>query len=133
MSDLGTKRRILILDDEEMVGEITCHMLNHLGYQTTLVDEGGKAVELYQQEFCDGEPYDLVIMDLVVPGGMGGKEAVQAILAIDPSATVMASSGFANDPVMTDYADYGFVGVINKPFSMEVLQGVLEAFGPPSD
>lgn len=128
MSNISTKGKVLILDDEEMVGEITCHMLSYLGYQATLVAEGELAVTEYQQKFRDGEPYDLVIMDLMVPAGMGGKEATREILAINPAARVIVSSGLGTDPVMTDYADYGFAGTLNKPFNLDILQSSLEMF-----
>lgn len=128
MSGIGSKGKVLILDDEEMVGELTSHMLSHLGYQSTLVKEGGMAVSEYQQKLHEGEPYDLVIMDLLVPMGMGGKEASRKILAIDPAAKIVVSSGLRADPVMTDYADYGFAGAIPKPFDLGMLQDSLDAF-----
>lgn len=114
------------MDDEEMVGEIACQMLIHLGYQATHVLDGQEAVDEYISQFKAGKPYAVVIMDLTIPGGMGGKEAVAEILAVDPSAKVLVSSGYSTDPIMTNYSDYGFSGVINKPFDLMAIKGVLE-------
>lgn len=100
-----------------------------MGYQATLVKEGGIAVSEYQCKLEAGERYDLVIMDLVMPLGIGGKEATREILAMDPAARVIASSGCSVDPVMRDYADYGFVGAINKPFDLDMQQDSLGALG----
>ena len=125
MSEKNVKGKILIMDDEEMVGEIACQMLAHLGYSAVHVKDGRSAVEEYIRLRKAGDPFDVVIMDLTIPGGMGGKEAVVEILAVDPAAKVIVSSGYSTDPIMTNYGEYGFVGVINKPFDLASIQKIL--------
>lgn len=115
------------MDDEEMVGEIACQMLAHLGYEARHVKDGRSAVDEYVRLYKDGNPFDIVIMDLTIPGGMGGKEAVIEILAADSAAKVLVSSGYSTDPIMTNYSDYGFVGVINKPFDLASIKSKLES------
>lgn len=116
------------MDDEDMVGEIACQMMSHLGYDATHVKDGQTAIEIYVEKLADGAPFDVVIMDLTIPGGMGGKEAVKEILAKDPKAKVLVSSGYSTDPIMTNFAEYGFSGVINKPFDLNSIKETLEAF-----
>jgi len=118
------------MDDEDMVGEIACQMMIHLGYDAMHVKDGKVAVEEYVRNFKSGEPFDVVIMDLTIPGGMGGQEAVVEILAVDPDAKVLVSSGYSTDPIMTNYSDYGFAGVINKPFDLASIKETLKSFCP---
>jgi CheY-like chemotaxis protein len=121
------KRKILVMDDEEMIGEIACQMLTFLGYEATHVLDGEAAIQLYREHLENGAAFDVVIMDLTIPGGMGGKEAVSEILALDPRAKVLVSSGYSNDPSMTHYSDHGFCGHIDKPFDMTSLKTAIEA------
>ncbi len=127
MTETEKKRRVLIMDDEEMIGEIACQMLEHLGYEGQHVVDGEAAIAEYSRCFNDNDPYDIVIMDLTIPGGMGGKEAVVKILEVDPAAKVLVSSGYSNDPIMTQFTEYGFTGVINKPFDLSSIKCTLEA------
>lgn len=127
MTDTSTKGKILIMDDEEMIGEIACQMLAHLGYEAKHVLDGKEAIDEYGRGIQEGKPYDVVIMDLTIPGGMGGKDAVQGILELDPKAKVLVSSGYSNDPIMTQYQDYGFTGVINKPFDLASISSALDS------
>jgi PAS domain S-box-containing protein len=113
--------RILIMDDEEMIRNISKKMLRRLGHEVDTVEGGRQAIKAYRQAMAAGRCYDLVIMDLTIPGGMGGKEAATELLALDPNASLLVSSGYSNDPVMADFAAYGFAGVIAKPFLMEDL------------
>ncbi len=114
--------RALVVDDEEMVRKVLTEMLGISGYAVDTADEGGAGKEKYLTAMKDGTPYDFVIMDLTIPGGMGGKEAVKAILAIDPDAKVLATSGYSTDPIMAQFIDYGFKGRILKPFKLMDLQ-----------
>jgi DNA-binding NarL/FixJ family response regulator len=95
-----------------------------------LAKDGEEAIEIYRQLMATGKAVDLVIMDLTVPGGMGGKESIEKLLEIDPQVKVIVASGYSNDPVMANYSDYGFKGVISKPFLInelsEVINEVLE-------
>lgn len=118
--------KLLIMDDEEIVRDIAAHMLKYLGYSVELAIDGKEALKIYTQAAEKGEPFDAVIMDLTIPGGMGGKEAMDHLLLLDPKIKVIVSSGYANDPIMADFRKYGFKGVIPKPFSMEELSKTLD-------
>ena len=80
---------------------------------------------MYKKARESGQPFDVVIMDLTIPGGMGGKEAIKKLLEIDPYAKVIVSSGYATDPIMSDYKKYGFSAVVTKPYSVEQLEKIL--------
>ncbi len=114
------------MDDEEIVGDIAKQMLVFLGYDVVLVKEGKEAVELYKTGLEGGDRFNIVIMDLTIPGGMGGREAVNEILAFHPGAKVVVSSGYTNDPVMSHFKEYGFSGAIAKPFDMQSLKKIIE-------
>ncbi len=115
------KGRILVMDDEEIVRNTIGDMLVDIGYTVEFAMEGSEAIRKYKEAKLSGRPYDIVIMDLTVPGGMGGKDAVKEILKFDPSARVVVSSGYSNDPVMANYQIYGFSGVITKPYELKKL------------
>ena len=101
-------------------------MLVFLGYDVVLVKDGREAVSRYKSELQSGDRFQIVIMDLTIPGGMGGKEAVGEILAVDPEAKVIVSSGYTSDPIMVHYQEYGFSGAIAKPFDMQSLKNIVE-------
>lgn len=133
MGSADGKKKILIMDDEVMIGEIACQMLSFLGYAAMHVTNGDAAILAYKQHLERNEAFAAVIMDLTIPGGMGGKEAVVEILAMDPQAKVLVSSGYSNDPIMTHFSDYGFCGLIEKPFDMHSIQAAVEAvFSSPA-
>ena len=110
--------RILVMDDEDMITKMAGRILARLGYEADFARDGHEAVELYRQAITSDSPFDAVILDLTVRGGMGGEEAVQQLLKIDPSANAIVSSGYSDSPVMHDFADYGFCGVVVKPYSL---------------
>ncbi len=114
-------KRILIMDDDEMIREIGQLMLENLGYTVLLANDGETAIELYQTALHSQEKIDLVIMDLTVLSGMGGKEAIKQIQAIDPQVKALVSSGYSNDPVMANFKDYGFSGAVSKPYNQNEL------------
>ena len=118
--------RVLVMDDEEIVTELAQAMLAELGYAAECAKNGFEAVELYRKRMQEGAPFSAVIMDLTVPGGMGGTEAVKLLLSIDPRAKAIVSSGYSNDPVMANYRDYGFVGVLRKPYKMHEMSTILQ-------
>ncbi len=103
--------------------------MSQMGYEVELVQDGKTAVELYRKAMSEGRPFDAVIMDLTVPGGMGGKEAIKELLSVDPDIKAIVSSGYSTDPVMALPDEYGFKGVVSKPYYAtdlyEVLQKVL--------
>jgi PAS domain S-box-containing protein len=126
------KGRVLVMDDEDMILTVAGNMLSHLGYEAVFAGDGMEAIELYRQGIETGNPVDIVIMDLTIPGGVGGKEAARKLMAIDPQAKVVVSSGYSNDPVMAHYRDYGFVAVINKPFKLKEFADLLHRTVPGS-
>src|SRR3972149_4833894 len=95
--------RVLIMDDEKIVRDIAGKILSHLGHDVTVTREGMEAIDLYKKAKEAGKPFDVVIMDLTIQGGMGGKEAIKELLGIDPEAKVIVSSGFSNDPIMANF------------------------------
>jgi PAS domain S-box-containing protein len=118
-------KKILIMDDDQTVREIAAAMLTFIGCNIDEAANGEDAIALYIKAKQGDTPFDIVIMDLTIPGGMGGKEAIAALLAVDPKAKVIVSSGYANDPIMANYQEYGFCGVLPKPFKMDDLKRVL--------
>ena len=116
---------ILVMDDDEMICDIVKDVLEDAGHRAEIVPNGTLALDRYRQAVKAGTPFDLVILDLTIPGDIGGKEVVKQILCLHPQAKVIVSSGYADDPVMANYADYGFKGVISKPYSLDKLSGVL--------
>lgn len=109
-----------------MVRELVGRMLFKLGYEPVLAREGREALELYAQAQNSGEPFAAVILDLTIPGGMGGMEALQHPLAQDPRTKALVSSGYADHPIMASYRDYGFQGIIAKPYNISGLSEILQ-------
>ncbi len=117
--------KILVMDDDEAIREVTEKILMELGYEVGSAADGAETIALYQNAAKSGTPFNAVIMDLTIPGGMGGKEAIQQLLQIDPKVTAIVSSGYSNDPIMSEYEKYGFRGVATKPYRIEKLSWVL--------
>lgn len=117
--------RILFMDDEELIRRAVPRMLSASGYEVECAVDGSEAIEKYKSAIAAGSPYDIVIMDLTVSGGMGGKEAIQELLDIDPDVKVIVSSGYSNDPIMANFKDYGFTGIIAKPYTASELRRVI--------
>lgn len=128
--------KILAMDDEEHIRNIVLKMIEKLGHTVTLASEGQEAVDQYRRAMEADAAFDLVIMDLTVPGGMGGLEASKQILALDPEACIVVSSGYSNGPVMSDHETYGLAGIIPKPFRFAELERTVTQFvgsaAPPS-
>ena len=115
------------MDDEKMIRDIIDMQLSTLGYETVLVEDGQQAIDTYTELQEKGTPADLVIMDLTIPGGMGGQEAARQLLDLNPHAKIIVASGYSNDPIMSDYKQHGFVAAIAKPFDLKELTRILDS------
>ena len=120
-------RRVLVMDDEEMIRDVAAGLIRHLGYGCDLAAEGEAGVALYAGAMAEGRPYGLVIVDLQVAGGKGGLEMAAEILARDPGARILASSGNPQDPAMRRFHEWGFSGTMAKPYSLPQLNEALAA------
>lgn len=116
---------ILVMDDEEMIRDLAVEMLVELGYYVETCRDGKEAVSRYKAAKKADKPFSAVVMDLTIPGGMGGQEAARRILTFDPNACLIVSSGYSNDPVMADYKAYGFCDSVNKPYKVAELARLL--------
>ncbi len=125
MNDPTKEQTILVMDDDEDVRFIAGIMLKRLGFLAEFAETGSEAIRLYQHAMDEGRPYHAVILDLNVPGAMGGLEAVQQLKVIDPEVTAYVSCGNPFDPVMDDPSAFGFKGAINKPILPENLRILL--------
>ena len=119
------KGRILVLDDDEEIQDVLGKMLEHLGFEVDFANEGEKALSYYAQALEQNAPYLATILDLTIPGGMGGKETLRQIKDLHPEAKVIVSSGYSNDPVLARFQQFGFSGVIAKPYNLLDLSKVL--------
>ena len=116
---------ILLMDDDVIIRKVSRKLLTKLGYSVETAKNGEDALEMYEDSMRKGQRFDAVIMDLTVPGAMGGKDAVQELLKLDPGAKAIVSSGYSVDPVLADYKTYGFVGIAEKPYSITQLSLVI--------
>jgi len=123
------KGRLLIMDDEEMVRNILGELLKNLGYEIDYAVDGAEAIKLYTRARKSGHPFDAIIMDLTIPGGMGGKIAIEKLKEINPKVKAVVSSGYSNDPIMANFNTYGFKAAISKPYNImeigKIIQKVL--------
>jgi signal transduction histidine kinase/CheY-like chemotaxis protein/ABC-type uncharacterized transport system substrate-binding protein len=120
------KGKILVMDDAKAVRDVTGAMLSHIGYDIEFAREGREAIALYREAKESDDPFNAVILDLTIQGGMGGKETIQLLLALDPQVKAIISSGYSGDPIMSEYHEYGFKSAILKPYKMEELEKILE-------
>ncbi|HGE70520.1 TPA: response regulator [Candidatus Poribacteria bacterium] len=126
---LNDKLRILIVDDQEIIRDLVQAILGNVGHEVFVAEGGDQAINLYKSELENGRKFDLIIMDLTIPGEMGGKEAIVKLKELDPNVKAIVSSGYSDDPVMSDYEHYGFDGCIVKPYKnkdlIEIVQNVM--------
>ncbi len=118
--------RILLMDDDHLVRDVTKRMLNKLGHSVDLSIDGAEVLKIYKNNMKNDTPFDLVIMDLTIPGGMGGKEAMKKLLKIDPKAKVIVASGYSTDPVLANYRSHGFKAIAKKPFNVENMKQIID-------
>jgi len=114
-------KKLLLMDDEAHIVQLVGEMLNHLDYRVETARNGAEALEIFKQAKQANDPFDVIIMDLTIPGGMGGREAISFLREFDPNVKAIVSSGYSNDPVMSDCKRYGFNGMVSKPFKIEEL------------
>ncbi|HSV96863.1 MAG TPA: 7TM diverse intracellular signaling domain-containing protein [Spirochaetota bacterium] len=123
--------RIMVMDDEECILDLAVNMLGNFGYEVTVVRNGGEALQSYRRAMEEGKRFDAVIMDLTIPGGMGGREALVKLKSVDPDVVAIVSSGYSNDPVMANFRAHGFRGVLAKPYTIEdMIQAIDEVTSP---
>lgn len=118
--------RVLLMDDQQSVLNTSARILQGMGYETAEATDGVQAITMYKQQFEAGTPYDLVILDLTIPGGMSGLQTFSRLQAIDPDVKAIVSSGYSNDPIMANFRYYGFCGVAPKPYTEQQLAAILE-------
>ncbi len=123
---MTSKGKVLLMDDEQIILDVTLEVLKFLGYDVMFAREGAAAIELYKKEKAAGVPFDVVIIDLSVPEGMGGKETIGLLKAFDPEVKAVVSTGFSSDPVVLDFSSYGFSGKLTKPYKINDLKNILE-------
>jgi PAS domain S-box-containing protein len=123
----GGRGKVLVMDDEEAIRDVAQTMLVGLGYEADTVRDGQEAIEKFTKAIEAKRPFDLVIMDLTIKGGMGGQETFGHLRDIDPSVKAIVSSGYSNDPIMAEFEAHGFVGVLIKPYKVGNLAEVVDA------
>jgi PAS domain S-box-containing protein len=123
----GGAGRILVMDDEATIRTLAVRMLTLLGHEVEVVDDGSAAVERYTQALETGRPFDAVLLDLVVPGGMGGRETMELLNEVDPTVNAIVVSGYAQDPALTEFHHYGFKASISKPYTLQELDTTLHS------
>lgn len=118
--------KILVVDDEKMVRDVTGNMLNLIGYESESAGDGAEAVEVYKKAKESQQSFDAIILDLTIPGTIGGKETIKKLMEIDPEVKAIVCSGYSNDPVMANFREYGFSGFLVKPYKVEELNEILQ-------
>ena len=121
-------RKVLVMDDEETLRNLTQAMLGRLGYKVETAKDGVEAILKYTEHLESGNPFDVVILDLTIKGGMGGDQTIKELIKIDPGVKAIVCSGYFNDPVMANYKEHGFRGVLAKPYQKRDIECLLKEF-----
>ena len=123
---MPVKGKVLLMDDEQIIRDVTHEILQFLNYEVMSAREGIEAVDLYKKEKMAGHPFDMVILDLSIPNGLGGKETIDLLRNFDPAVKAVISSGFTDDPVVKDFSHYGFSERLTKPYNIHEMKNLLE-------
>ena len=123
---MAGKGKVLLMDDEQIILDVTHEVLKFLKFDVVFATDGLAAIDLYKKEKIAGAPFDIVILDLSVPSGMGGKETIEHLRKFDPAVKAIISSGYSNDPVVENFSQYGFSGRLTKPYKITDLKNLLE-------
>ena len=130
---MDKRAEILLVDDDEDVKRSAGKILKRLGYLVHFATDGAEGIRLYEKAMAEEQPFDIILMDLTIPGGMGGKEAIQKLLEIDPGAKAIVSSGYSDDRVLSNFEEYGFCGAVTKPYRIDELAQVIHGAVNDSD
>jgi len=123
----GRKGRILIMDDEELIRNVAAEMISALGHEVESVADGSAAIDAFARARKEGRPFDIVILDLTVRGGMGGEETISKLREMDSKIVAVVSSGYVDGPALTNYREHGFSASLNKPYTIESLGNCLNS------
>jgi CheY-like chemotaxis protein len=121
----GRAGKILVMDDEQVIRNVAGELIRALGHRVEFAVHGKEAIEKYQTAKQSGEPFDVVILDLTIRGGMGGAETVQKLSEIDPGVKAVVSSGYSDDAAISDFPEHGFKAFLKKPYNVDDLREVL--------
>jgi CheY-like chemotaxis protein len=120
------KGKVLVMDDEQIILDMTREILKFLDYDVMFARDGLAAIDLYKKEKAAGVPFDVVILDLSVPLGLGGKETIKQLRKLDPGVKAVISSGYTDDPAVLDFSAHGFDEKLTKPYKVHDLMHILE-------
>ena len=123
---MSGKGKVLLMDDEQIILDVTGEILVFLKYEVMAAKDGLAAIDLYKKEKAAGAPFDIVILDLSVPNGLGGKETIKQLRNFDPAVKAVVSSGYTDDPVVQDFSHYGFCERLIKPYKINDMKNLLE-------
>ena len=123
---MTSKGKVLFMDDEQIIVDMTRDVMKFLDYEVMFAEDGLAAIDLYKKEKSAGVPFDVVILDLTIPSGLGGKETIRELRKLDPGVKAIVSSGFIDDPAVHDFSGYGFCEKLTKPYNMHDLKRILE-------
>ena len=124
-SSANKNLRILVLDDNEMIRDVTKEMLEQLGHKVDGFFDGDDAIQAYRKNLDQGIPYDIMFLDLTIPNSLGGEEVLAEIHSFDETAKAIVTSGYSNNDIISNYKDYGFMGILKKPYQLEDIQDIL--------
>jgi CheY-like chemotaxis protein len=123
--------RVLVMDDEQSIRRMVEDALTQFGYEVAGVQDGQTAIDLVSQSLSEGKKFEVVILDLTIPGAMGGKETIHHLRNLDPYIKAIVTSGYSDDPIMCDFQKFGFQGILVKPYKIFDLARILESMFPP--